>query len=96
MGPKLVHATVRDGPRKVIHAVRVLGGPLELAEVNDIAGRMREYLLGKHGEQFAAVVIVQGRGKETLRLFGEPYAVSRVRAAMFHAAVNWRPIDLIS
>ena len=94
MEPKLVHATVSDGPRKVIHAVRILGGPLELTEVNDIAGRTREYLLAKHGEQFAAVVIVQGGSKETLRLFGEPYAVSRVRAAMFHAAVNWRPFDL--
>ena len=96
METKLVHATVRDGPRKVIHAVRVLGDPLELAEINDIAGRMREHLLAKHGEQFAAVVVVQGKSKETLRLFGEPYAVARVRTAMFHAAVNWRSIDLNS
>ena len=96
METKLVYATVRDGPRKVVHAVRVLGSPLELAEVDAIAGRMREYLLAKYGEQFAAVVVVQGDSKETLRLFGEPYAVSRVRTAMFHAAVNWRPIDLNS
>jgi hypothetical protein len=96
MAHKLVHATVPDGPRKVIHAVRIIGSILELAEVNDIAARMRDHLLARHGEQFAAVVVVQGRGKETLRLFGEPYAVSRVRAAMFHAAVNWRPIDLSS
>jgi hypothetical protein len=95
METKLVHATVRDGPRKVIHAVRVLGSPLELAEVDAIAGRMREYLLAKCGEQFAAV-FVQGDSKETLRLFGKPYAVARVRTAMFHAAVNRRPIDLNS
>ncbi len=94
MAPKLVHATVTDGPRKVIHAVRVLGGALEPAEVDDIASRMQEYLLAKHGEQFAAVVVIQGDSKETLRLFGELYAVARVRAAMFHAAVKWRPIDL--
>ena len=91
---KLVHATVMDGPRKVIHAVRIIDEPLALAEVNEIAARMREHLLARHGEQFAAVVVVQGGSKETLRLFGEPYAVSRVRAAMFHAAIRWQPIEL--
>lgn len=94
MVQKLVHATVADGPRKVIHAVRVVGETLELADINDIAARMREHLLAKHGEQFAAVVIVQGSRKETLRLFGEPYAATRVRAAMFHAAIRWQPIEL--
>ena len=42
-----------------------------------------------HGEQEAAIVVVQGDTKETLRLFGEPYAVARVRAAMFNAAIRW-------
>jgi hypothetical protein len=37
-------------------------------------------------------VVVQGEGKETLRLFGIPYSVTRVRAAMFNAAVTWTPI----
>jgi len=32
--------------------------------------------------------------KETPRLFGEPYAVSRVRAAMFHAVIRWQTIEL--
>ncbi len=95
MVQKLVHATVADGPRKVIHAVRLVGEMLELADINDIAGRMREHLLAKHGEQFAAVVVVQGNSKETLRLFGEPYAVARVRTAMFNAAVRWQPIELM-
>ena len=32
--------------------------------------------------------------KETLRLFGDFYLTSRVRAAMFNAALSWRPLDL--
>jgi hypothetical protein len=36
------------------------------------------------------VVVVQGHVKETLRLHGEPYAVTRVRSAMFNAAMHWR------
>jgi 2-methylcitrate dehydratase PrpD len=38
--------------------------------------------------------VVQGQGKNTLRLFGTPYSVSRVRAAMFNAAVSRTPLDL--
>jgi hypothetical protein len=39
-------------------------------------------------------VIVQGDTKETLRLYGAPYSVNRVRAAMFSAAIRWAPIEL--
>jgi hypothetical protein len=28
-----------------------------------------------------------------LRLFGEPYAVTRVRAAMFNATLKWREFE---
>jgi hypothetical protein len=38
--------------------------------------------------------VVQGDAKDTLRLFGVPYSVNRVRAAMFSAAIRWAPIDL--
>jgi hypothetical protein len=95
MTHQLVHATVKDGPRKVIHAVRVIDAILELPRIDNIAGKMRDWLLAKHGEQFADVVIIHGHNKETLRLFGEPYAVARVRALMFNAAIKWKPIDLI-
>jgi hypothetical protein len=40
------------------------------------------------------VTHVQDDSKETLRLFGEPHAVTRVRAALFHAAVRWSPLQL--
>jgi len=40
------------------------------------------------------VVVVQREGKETLRLFGDPYAVAQVRAAMFNAAIRWQPFEL--
>jgi hypothetical protein len=40
------------------------------------------------------VVVVKGDSKETLRLHGTPHYVGRVRAAMFNAAINWRPIEL--
>jgi hypothetical protein len=91
---KLAYAAVREHPRKVIHAVRVLDELLEPAEIDEIAARMRERALMKHGEPEAAVVVVQGESKETLRLFGEPYAVARVRAAMFNAAIGWRDFAL--
>jgi hypothetical protein len=94
MPHRLAHATVRDGPRKVIHVVRVTGTMLELHQIDDLAGRMRERMLSKHGEQFAEVVVIQGSSRATLRMFGEAYAVSRVRNAMFHAAIKWRPIEL--
>jgi hypothetical protein len=77
---QLVHATVVDGPRKIIHAVRVVDEMLELPEINEIVAKMRGRMLSKHGEQFADVVVIQGNSKETLGLFGDPHAVSRVRA----------------
>ena len=54
---------------------------------------MREKMLAR-GESAADVVVVQGEAKETLRLYGAPYAVTRVRAAMFNAAISWPPIEL--
>ena len=90
----LVHATVVDGPRKIIHAVRVIDGILELHQIDEITAKIRERMLSKYGAQFAYVVVIQGNSKETLRLFGDSYAVSRVRAAMFHAAISWQPIEL--
>jgi hypothetical protein len=94
MTHKLVHGTVLDHPRKVIHVVRVLDEILSFVEIDDIADRMRARLLSKFGEQSPDVVVVQGAGKETLRLFGDAHAVNRVRTALFNAALNWSPLDL--
>ena len=94
MAHKLTYGTVVDRPRKVIHIVRVAGKIIDAWEIDEIATKMRERMLSKHGEQFADVVIIQGNTKETLRLFGDSYAVTRVRAAMFNAAISWRPIKL--
>ena len=91
---KLVHGTVVDGPRQVIHVVRVVDEILDLAEVDDIAARMRSYALSRHGEQAADVVVVQGNSKETLRLFGDFRAKALVRVALFNAAVSWSPLRL--
>jgi hypothetical protein len=90
MTHRLVYGTVREHPRKVIHVVRVLDELLEDEELEEIADHVRERALTKDGEQDAAVVVVQGDSKETLRLYGEAYAVTRVRAAMFNAAIRWR------
>ena len=51
--------------------------------------------LAKHGVQYADLVVVQGSSKETLCLFGDSYSTSRVRAAMFNAALSWHPLDLL-
>ena len=50
---------------------------------------MRAHTLAKHGEQEAAIVVVRGDTKEPF--FGEPYAVARVRAAMFNATIRFYP-----
>ena len=88
----LSYGTVRESPRQVIYAVRVYDAILELYEVDDVAARMRE--LAHRGEPSAEIVVVQGDAKETLRLFGSPYSVNRVRNAMFSAAIRWTPIEL--
>jgi len=94
MAHELVYGTVVEGPRKVIHVVRVLGEILDAGEVDDIANKVRERMLSRHGEQAADVVVVQGTTKDTLRFFGASYAVSRVRAALFNVALSWTPIAL--
>jgi hypothetical protein len=94
MAYKLACAVVRDSPRKVIYAVRVLDDIIGYPEIHDIVERMRERMLSKFGDQSAHVVVIVGNTKETLRLFGEPYPVSRVRTAMFHASLSFSPIDL--
>ena len=58
-----------------------------------LAERMREKL-HMRGEIASDIVVVQGDAKETLRLYGMPHSVARVRAAMFNAAIHWRPIEL--
>jgi hypothetical protein len=77
----------------VIYAIRVHDVILDLHEIEDVAARMRERLAHR-GESSADVVMVQGDAKETLRLFGTPYSVNRVRAAMFSAAIHWTSIEL--
>jgi len=91
---RLSYAAVPDGPRKVIHVVRVNDDILSMPEADEIAAKMRERMLSKHGEQAADVVVVLGHSKETLRLIGDSYAVTRVRTAMFNAAIRWQPIEL--
>jgi translation initiation factor 1 (eIF-1/SUI1) len=93
MSQQLVYGIVRESARRVIHVVRVQGRILDPAKLEDIAERMRERLASR-GEVVAEVVMVQGAGKETLRLFGSPYSVSKVRAAMFNAQLSWTPIEL--
>lgn len=94
MKPQLLYASVLDEPRKIIHVVRVVGEIIELHEISEIITKTQDRMLSKYGEQFANVVLVQGNSKETLHLFGDFHAVSRVRTAMFHAAISWQPIEL--
>jgi hypothetical protein len=93
MSHQFVYGTVRASQRRPIHVVRVQDAILEALETEDIAERMREKLATR-GELNAEVVVVQGAGKETLRLSGSPFAVSLVRAAMFNATMRWTPLEL--
>ena len=94
MTRKLAYGTVREGPRRIIHVVRVLNDVLENHELAEIAEKMCARALSKYGEQGPVVVVIQGGSKETLRLFGEPLAVSRVRTAMFNTVLTFTPIEL--
>lgn len=93
MTTRLSYGTVRESQRRAIFVVRVLDELLEPDDIEAIDQRMREKLTSR-GEPTAEVVVVQGDSKETLRLFGDPHAISRVRAAMFSAAISWKPIEL--
>jgi hypothetical protein len=93
MSYRLSYGTVRESPRRVIHVLRVEDEILEALEIDDLAERMCERLESR-GELTAEIVVVQGDSKETLRLFGSPYAVGRVRTAMFNAAVRWVALTL--
>ena len=92
MARNYVYGTVRDSRRNAIYAIRVQDDIIDAVEAEQIADLMREKLQSR-GEM-AADVVVQGHAKETLRLYGAPYSVNRVRAAMFNAAVSWQPIEL--
>jgi translation initiation factor 1 (eIF-1/SUI1) len=93
MSYRLTVATVRESRRAAIYVVRIDGTDVDEHDVGEVAERMREKLESR-GEIAADVVVVQGGGKETLRLHGSSYSVSKVRAAMFNAAITWQPIDL--
>ncbi len=93
MQQNYVFGTVRDTRRNAIYAIRVKDDTIDPIEADEIAELMREKVQSR-GEYAADVVVVQGEGKETLRLYGAPHVVTRVRAAMFNAAIGWRPIEL--
>jgi F420-0:gamma-glutamyl ligase-like protein len=93
MPRSFVYGTVRDTRRTAIYVVRVKDDVIDPIEADEIAELMREKIQ-RRGEFAADVVVVQGDSKETLRLHGAAYSVSRVRAAMFNAAINWQPIEL--
>ena len=93
MAVQLTHGTVRESRRRALHILRASGEILDVMEVEEIAERMRARLAHR-GEPTAEVVVVQGDTKETLRFYGDPYSVSRARAALFNAAVTFAPIAL--
>ena len=93
MSPRLSYGTVRESARRAIYVLRVEDMILEPFEIDELTERMRERLQSR-GEVTAEVVVVQGRGKHALRLFGSPYSVSRVRDAMFNAVLDWQPFSL--
>jgi hypothetical protein len=94
MTHKLTYGIVKHQPRKVIHVVRNDGEDLAAWEIDELMEAARERMLARHGDQTPAIVVVQGATRETLRLFGDSYAVALVRAAMFNGAISWSPFRL--
>ena len=90
---QLEHATVRDTQRSPIHAVRIVDALLNPHELDELSEQLR-HKLSARGEPLANIVIVQGYSKETLRLHGDSYSVSRVRTAMFNAEISWGSFSL--
>ena len=88
-----VYGAVRETRRSAIYEIRVKGNAIDPIEADEIAELMRDKTLAR-GESAADVVDVTGDDKATLRLYGAPHAVARVRAAMFNATIGWTPIDL--
>jgi len=81
MSYKLSYWIVKYQARKVVHVVRNTGDDLAMPEFNDVVEMERERMLSRHGEQTAAVAFAQGNTKETLRLFGDSYAVASPRCS---------------
>ena len=94
MKRSFVYGTVRETRRTAIYAIRLQEGVIDEAEAAEIAALMRDNLL-RRGETATDVVVVQGGSKETLRLHGNSIRSTRVRTAMFNAAITWQPIELI-
>jgi hypothetical protein len=67
---KLVYGAVREHPRKFIHMLCVVDAFIDTDELEELTDRMRDRALTRQGEPNAAVVVVQGDSKETLRLHG--------------------------
>jgi hypothetical protein len=88
-----VFGTVRDTRRNAIYVIRVKDDTIDPIEADEIAELSRDKIQLR-GEYAAGVVVVEGEGKETLRLYRAPHAVTRVRAAMFNATIRWRPTEL--
>jgi hypothetical protein len=93
MLPRLSYGTVCHTQRRAIYVVRVHDDVLDRREIDDLTERMSERLASR-GELMPDIVVVQGDSRETYQLLGEPHAVSRVREALFNAAVSWSPLDL--
>jgi hypothetical protein len=89
---RLLLGTVQESRRRVTYVVRVQDGILPRSTIDELTERVRERLDAR-GEISADVVVAQGVSRSTLRLFGNPYSVSLVRAAMINAAISWLPLE---
>ena len=91
---ELKYGSVREGNRSAIYVLRVESDLLDHGEIEDLAQRMRERMFHL-GRSVSDVVVVHGSTRETFRLHGLPYSVSKVRAALFNAAISWSPISIV-
>lgn len=93
MSYELYYGSLKESDRTAIYVLRVEADLVDDGEAEDLAQRMRERMLHL-GRSVSDVVVLHGTTRETFRLFGMPFTVSKVRAALFNGSISWKPISL--
>jgi len=87
---RLLLGAVPESRRQVTYVVRVQDGILPRTDIDEISARMRERCARRNQRRGGRRA---GHSRQTMRLFGSPYSVWLVRAAMLKETVGWLPLE---